>query len=217
MTHWICEPNLTFMVFIILELFTVIVLKCRHYTPEPRLQATNRETWIRVIIKFILINFFAFRKYQWLNRMAKTFNWSLWSNTFRLLGRIIDSLFLRNDTILMLHIIPNRKLQKANFQEKYNLDMCTVDTLTPRITCFWGFCGSTIKHSWANVGSAKLEPKNFRIANDLLSIIRVGRFITYHTSEWGDSIFHVCCSMRKLTWHYSFHACFLFLISNAYN
>ena len=41
------------MTITILELFTILISKCRQFTPEPRSQATNRETWIRAIIQVI--------------------------------------------------------------------------------------------------------------------------------------------------------------------
>ena len=37
--------------------------------------------------------------------------------------------FPNNFTILMLHIIPNRKLHTINFQMAYNVAVCTVDPL----------------------------------------------------------------------------------------
>ena len=48
LVHCICEPNLTFMAFMLLELFTIMLSKCS-YTLEPRLQTTHRETLIRII------------------------------------------------------------------------------------------------------------------------------------------------------------------------
>ena len=45
---------------------------------------------------------------------------------------------MRNGTILMLHIIPNRKLHTISFQMAYDVAVSTVGTLkTPQITCFF--------------------------------------------------------------------------------
>ena len=43
------KPNPIFRAFIIPELFTIMLSKCRHYTPEPRFQTRNGEIWIRAI------------------------------------------------------------------------------------------------------------------------------------------------------------------------
>ena len=38
-----------FKALMILELFPIMLTKCRHYTPEPRFQTANRETRTRAI------------------------------------------------------------------------------------------------------------------------------------------------------------------------
>ena len=50
--HCTHKPNLSFVTITILELFTIMISEWRLYTPEPRSQTTNRETWIRTIICF---------------------------------------------------------------------------------------------------------------------------------------------------------------------
>ena len=47
--HCIYERNLSFMRLIVFGLFTIMLPKYRHYTPEPRFQTSNRETQIRAI------------------------------------------------------------------------------------------------------------------------------------------------------------------------
>ena len=47
--HCICEPSLTFMAFMLLELFSIMLSKYRRSTLEPRLQIKHRETWVRAI------------------------------------------------------------------------------------------------------------------------------------------------------------------------
>ena len=42
--HCICKPNPFFRAFVIPELFTIMLSKCRHYIPEPRFQTRNGET-----------------------------------------------------------------------------------------------------------------------------------------------------------------------------
>ena len=42
--HCIPQPNLSFKALTILELFRIMLCKCRHYAPEPRFLTTNRET-----------------------------------------------------------------------------------------------------------------------------------------------------------------------------
>ena len=36
--------SLTLIAVMVLELFTIMFWKCRHYTPEPRFQSVNQET-----------------------------------------------------------------------------------------------------------------------------------------------------------------------------
>ena len=43
-------PILNLIAFIVIELFTIISWKCRHFTPEPRFQTANQETRIRANI-----------------------------------------------------------------------------------------------------------------------------------------------------------------------
>ena len=42
--HCIYTANLSLIAFIILELFTVMSWKCRHYTPELCFETVNQET-----------------------------------------------------------------------------------------------------------------------------------------------------------------------------
>ena len=42
--HCIHQRNLSFKALMILELFRIMLSKCRHYTPEPRFQTIHRET-----------------------------------------------------------------------------------------------------------------------------------------------------------------------------
>ena len=50
--HCVYIPSLKLIAFIMLELFTIMSWICRYYTPEPRFQTANQETWIRSIIPF---------------------------------------------------------------------------------------------------------------------------------------------------------------------
>ena len=50
---------------------------------------------------------------------------------------IIKCYFMRNGTILTLHIIPSRKLHKISFQMAYNVAMCTMGTLNPSNNAFF--------------------------------------------------------------------------------
>ena len=43
-TQCIHQPNLSFIALMILELFRIMLSKCRHYTPKPRFQTGNQET-----------------------------------------------------------------------------------------------------------------------------------------------------------------------------
>ena len=45
-------PSLNLIAVIMPKLFTVMFWKCRHYTPEPRFQTANQETWITAIEGF---------------------------------------------------------------------------------------------------------------------------------------------------------------------
>ena len=41
--HCVHIPSFHLIAFIILELFTTMSWKCRHYTPEPRFQTANQQ------------------------------------------------------------------------------------------------------------------------------------------------------------------------------
>ena len=58
------------------------------------------------------------------------------TNPYGLLNMIIK--FMRNGTILTLHIMPNRKLHTISFQMAYNMAVCTVGTLNSSNNAFFG-------------------------------------------------------------------------------
>ena len=40
--HWIYVRNLVFTALVVLELFTIVLRKCRHYIPVPRFQTIKK-------------------------------------------------------------------------------------------------------------------------------------------------------------------------------
>ena len=45
--RYIHQPNFSFMSLMILELFRIMLSKCRHYTPESRFQTGNKKASVK--------------------------------------------------------------------------------------------------------------------------------------------------------------------------